>query len=159
MQALVSVIIPVYNVEKFLDRCVRSVLAQTYNNLEIILVDDGSPDRSGEMCDSLAKEDSRIVVFHKQNGGVSDARNYGTTHAKGEYITFVDSDDYVAPNYVEYLMSLITKYDADTSCCCLSRTMKPQIPEGSHIMFRIISPSCQFLANLQKCSNKKITFV
>lgn len=92
---LISVIVPVYNVEKFLSRCLNSILAQTYNNLEVILVDDGSTDNSGKICDDYALKDKRIRVIHKQNGGVSSARNMALSVAKGEYIGFVDSDDYI----------------------------------------------------------------
>ncbi|MCH5320896.1 MAG: glycosyltransferase, partial [Eubacterium sp.] len=91
----VSIIVPVYNVEKYLNRCVESIVKQTYTNLEIILVDDGSPDNCPAMCDAWAERDSRIKVIHKENGGVSSARNIGIDNADGDYISFVDSDDYV----------------------------------------------------------------
>ncbi len=100
---LISVIIPVYKVEEFLPECIESVMNQTYNNLEIILVDDGSPDNCPQICESYAKKDKRIKVLHKKNGGVSEARNVGLTVAIGEYITFIDSDDYVAEEYLEQL--------------------------------------------------------
>ena len=95
---LISVIVPVYKVEKYLDRCVESIVNQTYKNLEIILVDDGSPDNCPAMCDAWAKKDSRIKVIHKENGGLSDARNAGMRLASGEYICFVDSDDWMDRN-------------------------------------------------------------
>ena len=95
---LLSVIVPIYNVEPWLERCVRSILGQTYGNLEILLVDDGSTDGTGELCDALAKEDERICVLHKENGGTSAARNLGIDRARGEYLGFVDSDDYVEPD-------------------------------------------------------------
>lgn len=95
MEELVSVIIPVYKVEKYLERCVESVQKQTFQNLEIILVDDGSPDLCGAMCDEMAKTDPRIKVIHKNNGGLSDARNVGIEMASGNYIVFVDSDDWL----------------------------------------------------------------
>ena len=101
MTPLVSIIIPVYKVEEYLDECVKSVINQTYTNLEIILVDDGSPDRCPQMCDEWANRDDRICVVHKSNGGLSDARNAGMDVAKGEYISFVDSDDFVEPTYIE----------------------------------------------------------
>lgn len=110
---LVSVIVPVYKVEEYLRECVDSIINQTYKNLEIILVDDGSPDKCGEICDEYARDDSRVTVYHKENGGLSDARNYGMSRAHGEYITFVDSDDVIKENFVEALMRLIDKYDAD----------------------------------------------
>lgn len=117
MQPLVSVIIPIYNVEAYLQRCVASVRNQTYENLEIILVDDGSPDKCGSICDKLAGEDKRIVVIHKQNGGLSDARNHGLSVAKGEYIVFVDSDDYIAPFFVENLFDALVKTGSDVALC------------------------------------------
>ena len=95
-QGLISVVLPVYHTERYLDRCVTSVVNQTYSNLEIILVDDGSPDRCPQMCDEWAKKDSRIRVVHKQNAGLGMARNSGIEAATGEYICFFDSDDYVA---------------------------------------------------------------
>ena len=97
---LISVIVPVYQVEEYLDRCVQSIVDQTYTNLEIILVDDGSPDRCPQMCDEWAKRDSRIRVIHKENGGLSDARNAGMQAASGTYIAFVDSDDWVSERYI-----------------------------------------------------------
>lgn len=106
---LVSIIVPVYNILEYLPRCVRSITAQTYENLEIILVDDGSTDGTGQLCDSLSKEDARIRVFHKENGGSSSARNYGIAHAGGEYLGFVDSDDYVAPDMYERLVKALLK--------------------------------------------------
>lgn len=102
----ISVIVPVYNVEKWLDRCVASVVGQTYADFELLLVDDGSSDGCGNMCESWAKKDSRICVFHKPNGGLSDARNFGLEHARGAFITFIDSDDWVEPDYLSYLLSL-----------------------------------------------------
>lgn len=100
---LVSVIVPIYKVEPYLHRCVDSILSQTYINLEIILVDDGSPDNCGKICDEYAQKDNRVKVIHKKNGGLSDARNVAIDEATGEYITFVDSDDYIDICYVDYL--------------------------------------------------------
>ena len=113
MSELVSIIVPVYKTERFLQRCVRSLVAQDHGALDIVLVDDGSPDRSGTLCDELAETDSRIQVVHKQNGGSSSARNAGLAVAKGEYICFVDSDDYVAKDYVSTLLGLLQKHGAD----------------------------------------------
>lgn len=110
---LISVIVPVYNVEQYLSRCLESILAQSYSNLEIILVDDGSTDSSSSICDQVATRDQRITVIHKKNGGLSDARNEGLRIAKGDYITFIDSDDWVENNYVESLLNLQKKYGAD----------------------------------------------
>lgn len=113
MNELVSVIVPVYNVEKYLKKCVNSIINQTYKSLEIILVDDGSPDRSGALCDRLAEKDSRIRVIHKANGGVSTARNAGIEAATGEYICFVDSDDWLPENAIWDMVSLAEKEKAD----------------------------------------------
>lgn len=115
---LISVIVPCYNVEEYLPKCIDSIVGQTYKNLEIFLVDDGSPDNCGLICDEYANQDARITVIHKKNGGLSDARNVAIDVAKGEYITFVDSDDYVAIDYVESLYSLIIENDALMSITC-----------------------------------------
>lgn len=117
MDKKISVVIPVYNVEKYLKECLDSVLKQTYRNLEIILVDDGSKDNSGNICDEYAKKDNRIKVIHKKNGGLSDARNAGINIAKGEYITFLDSDDYIEEDMYEFLVKNIEKANADISIC------------------------------------------
>lgn len=114
-EPLISVIVPVYNVEKYLDKCVDSIVNQTYKNLEIILVDDGSPDNCPKMCDDWARKDKRIRVIHKKNGGLSDARNAGIDCANGKYLTFIDSDDYVDKDYIEYLYYLIKKNNSDMS--------------------------------------------
>ena len=102
---LVSIVIPVYNVEKYVEECVKSVLKQTYKDIEIILVVDGATDSSGEICDNLKKQDNRIVVIHKKNGGLSDARNVGIANAKGKYVCFIDSDDIVSDDYVQSMMN------------------------------------------------------
>lgn len=114
---MISVIVPVYNVEKYLDRCVKSILSQSFSDFELLLVDDGSPDRCGEMCDEYAKGDSRIKAFHKRNGGLSDARNFGIEKALSEYLMFVDSDDYIHEQMLETLHRLITENDADLAVC------------------------------------------
>lgn len=119
MEPLISIIIPVYNVKQYLKKCVDSVIAQSYSNLEIVLVDDGSTDGSGALCDSLGKQDSRITVFHKKNGGLSSARNYGIENSHGDYLGFVDSDDYIDFDMYEYLLSLIKRHNADVSGCDL----------------------------------------
>ena len=103
----VSIIVPVYNVEEYFEECIQSIISQTYTNIEIILVDDGSTDGSGRMCDEYAKQDPRIVVVHKENGGLSSARNAGLDVATGEYIQFIDSDDYIAPIMTEDLMQAV----------------------------------------------------
>ena len=108
---LISIIVPVYNVEDYLADCIDSILGQTYENIEIILVDDGSTDGSGSLCDILATRDKRIIVYHKTNGGLSDARNYGIDRLHGDYLTFIDSDDYVDKKYIETLYDMVSKYD------------------------------------------------
>lgn len=109
----ISVIVPVYKVEPYLDRCVKSLLVQTYSNITIILVDDGSPDRCPEMCDQYALQYDNVIALHKPNGGLSDARNYGVDHTENEWIVFVDSDDYVEPEYVETLVDLRNQFQAE----------------------------------------------
>ena len=110
---LVSIIVPIYKVEQYLRRCLDSIINQTYTNLEIILVDDGSPDNCPQICDEYAAKDKRIVVIHKENGGLSDARNVGLDISKGEYISFVDSDDWVSLDYINELYSSLIKVHAD----------------------------------------------
>ena len=117
MSDLISVIVPVYKVEPYLDACVTSIVNQTYQNLEIILVDDGSPDRCPAMCDAWAAKDSRIKVIHKENGGQGEARNYGILAATGRYIGFVDSDDLIAPQMYEALLAELIAKDADLIQC------------------------------------------
>lgn len=117
MSCLISIIVPVFNVEQYLEECICSILKQTYQNLELILVDDGSNDRSGEICDVYKEKDFRVKVFHKKNEGVSAARNVGLQNCKGKYITFVDSDDYVKKDYLEQLYLNLQKYQVDVSIC------------------------------------------
>ena len=124
MEDLITVIIPIYKVEEYLEKCLDSVINQTYTNLEIILVDDGSPDNCGNICDKYAKKDERIKVIHKENGGLSDARNVGIKNANGKYITFVDSDDYITKDYVGYLYSLIKEYNVKLAICGIKTIWK-----------------------------------
>lgn len=114
---LISIIVPVYKVERYLDKCVKSILSQTFTDFELILVDDGSPDQCGKMCDEYAKMDDRVKVIHKENGGISDARNAGIDIACGDFISFVDSDDYISRDMYEILYNLIKTYNADISMC------------------------------------------
>lgn len=138
-QRLISVIVPIYKVEDYLDKCVESILTQTYKNLEVWLVDDGSPDRCGEMCDEWAKKDSRIKVIHKPNGGLSDARNAAIDVANGEWILCVDSDDYISVDCIETLAKLALENDAECSVIqplefeegC---TTKPSEADGIEVM-------------------------
>lgn len=117
MEDLVSIIIPVYQVEKYLEKCLESVINQTYKKIEVILIDDGSKDNSGKICDEYAQKDKRIIVIHKNNEGVSKARNVGIECAKGTYITFVDSDDFIHKDYIEKLYELCKHNNADLSIC------------------------------------------
>lgn len=109
----VSVIVPLYKAEKYIHRCVDSILAQTFTDWELLLIDDGSPDRSGEICDEYARKDNRIRVFHKKNGGVSSARNLGLDNMRGEYVTFVDADDWIDSNNASVCMSIIATNQLD----------------------------------------------
>lgn len=130
MDALISVIIPVYRVERYLNRCVESVVSQSYRNLEIILVDDGSPDQCGEMCDAWAEKDRRIRVIHKRNGGLSDARNAGIRAAAGEYLVFVDSDDYIAKEMIERLLLAAKNADTPMAICNVYCIDEHDVPTG-----------------------------
>lgn len=129
MQPLISVIIPVYKVEAYLCPCVESVLAQTYQNIEIILVDDGSPDNCPRICDEYAASDPRIRVIHKENGGLSSARNAGIEAAKGEFLAFLDSDDLWSPLFLERLYQAIAETDADFAVCQFQRFQGGTVPE------------------------------
>ena len=113
----VSIIVPVYNVEKYIEKCLNSLISQSYKNIEIILIDDGSKDNSGKICDTYKRKDSRIKVVHKENAGVSEARNSGIQKATGEYLCFVDADDFVMNDYVEYMYQLIVKESSDIAIC------------------------------------------
>ena len=151
---LVSVIVPVYKVEPYLDRCVASILAQTYPNLEVILVDDGSPDNCPALCDAWAQRDARIRVIHKKNGGQSDARNVGLDAASGAYISFVDSDDYIAENFIETLYDLLHEYHTDISAVHwkLVYADAPEVPAPlspeTLRSFRVLMPSGSFLRRI-----------
>jgi len=118
---LISIIVPVYKVEQYLHRCVDSILSQTYDNFELILIDDGSPDGCPAICDEYTKNDSRVHVIHQVNQGLAEVRNVGVKQAHGEYIAFIDSDDFVSPNYIETLYSGVVDYDADISICSFSK--------------------------------------
>jgi len=113
MNPLISIIVPIYNVEHYLPTCIRSILQQTYSNLEIILIDDGSPDKCGAICEQYKKQDRRVKVIHKKNGGLSSARNAGLDICKGEYISFIDSDDFVSPLFIEMFYNAAVELNAD----------------------------------------------
>lgn len=137
---LISVVVPVYNVEQYLNRCVNSILNQTYKNIEIILVDDGSPDNSPAICDDLCKKYENIKVIHKKNGGLSSARNAGIVASRGEYISFIDSDDFVDRGFIERLYSLIMEYDADLSMLAYQevtpKTEIRSVPREEEIVYK-----------------------
>lgn len=128
---MISIIIPVFNVENYVGKCIESVLNQTYRNLQIILVDDGSTDSSGQICEEYAKKDSRILCFHKENGGLSDARNFALDKAKGKYISFIDSDDFVSKKYIDILYNNLVESDADISICNFIRINEGDLPTES----------------------------
>ena len=130
---IVSIIVPIYKVEQYMDECITSIVNQTYSNIEIILVDDGSPDNCPRKCDDWGKADERVVVYHKKNGGLSDARNYGIEVAKGEFIMFVDSDDYIAREMVEKLYSSIIDSDADIVGCKINTVTNGVVSEYDKI--------------------------
>lgn len=119
---MISVIVPIYNAEKYLHRCIKRILAQDYTDYELLLIDDGSIDNSATICDEFAKYDNRIRVFHKENGGVSSARNWGLDKAIGEYIMFVDSDDYMLPGMLEVMLSTLESKKADLVICGTTET-------------------------------------
>lgn len=120
-EMLVSVIVPAYNVEKYIDKCMRTLLGQTYRNIEIILIDDGSTDNTPRICDEYAKRDNRIKVYHQENKGQADARNFALTVARGSHIVYADSDDYLSLNCIEKLVWLSQKYNADIVQCCAQK--------------------------------------
>lgn len=154
---LISVIVPVYNVKPYLSECVNSVLRQSYNKFELILVDDGSADGSGEMCDKFSEDDERIKALHIKNGGPSSARNAGVKAAKGEYISFVDSDDMVSEDYLKVLYENAVNFDADVSMCRYvtfkngeqpdepNKENKPSLQdkEGMYNLLTEIGPQCR----------------
>ncbi|KAB7789542.1 glycosyltransferase family 2 protein [Bifidobacterium leontopitheci] len=140
---LVSVIVPVYGVEQYLDRCIKSIVSQTYSNLEIILVDDGSPDGCPRMCDDWASRDTRIKVVHKVNGGLASARNAGLESMTGDLVTFIDSDDWVEPDYVSSLHQWMTEHQTEAAMCstCI------EYDDGRSIKERPATPSGRWNAD------------
>ena len=127
-RCLVSIIIPVYNVKEYLKECVESCITQSYDNIEIVLVDDGSTDGSGKICDEFSSKYERIKCIHKKNGGLSDARNYGIENSSGDYVMFVDSDDLISNNIVEELLTLIVDNRADVSVCGIAHFTDGTMP-------------------------------
>lgn len=131
MEPLISVIVPIYNVEPYVRRCVDSLLAQSYRNLELFLVDDGSTDGSGRICDAYAARDARVRVIHKKNGGLSDARNAALDVMQGDYVAFVDGDDWVSPYYVANLYKALKKVDADIAVSCFEEVFEGKAVQTS----------------------------
>ena len=119
----ISVIVPAYNVEKYLDRCIKSILDQKFDDFEVLLIDDGAQDSTSQICDKYATLDSRVKTYHKENGGLSDARNYGLDRMSGEYVTFIDSDDYIADNMLEEMLNL-TSERSNAIAPCLKRVAR-----------------------------------
>lgn len=152
---IISVIVPVYKVEAYLDRCVQSILDQTYTDFELILVDDGSPDNCGTMCDAWAKKDSRIRVIHKENGGLSDARNAGIDIARGQYLSFVDSDDYIHPKMLEALYAGVTEHSLPVSVCGYTETEGEPLPEPSDLE-AVVWNAQEFY--LERCVNATVAW-
>ena len=135
----VSIVVAIYKSEKFLDKLIESIINQTYKNLEVILVDDGSPDSSGEICDRFAAHDERLHVIHKKNGGACEARNVGISHCTGRYLSVIDGDDWLAPDYVEYLVNLMKMPDVDMAMTDCIFTTRDQVQNNEdHI--KIIDP-------------------
>lgn len=146
MNNLISIIVPIYNVELFLRKCIDSIKNQSYKNIEIILVDDGSPDNCGKFCDEYKQKDNRIKVVHKKNGGLSEARNYGIEIATGDYILFVDSDDYIANNMCQILLEKAQQYKADIVSCNLEEVFE----DGSYkISKQDLNTNVQVFSNLE----------
>ena len=167
---LVSIIVPIYKVESYLRRCLDSVISQTYVNLEIILVDDGSPDNCPQICDEYAEKDKRVVVIHKKNGGLSDARNAGLDICKGEYISFVDSDDWIDEKYIEILFNLLQTERADIAiinhqqfyddnCLLPEPAFEDAVYDGRAALKKlIVAPTIQLILSWGKLYKKELFF-
>ena len=159
MNSLVSIIVPIYKVEPYLQRCLDSIVNQTHTNLDIILVDDGSPDNCAKICDEYAAKDKRITVIHKQNGGLSDARNAGLDISKGEYVSFVDSDDWIANTYIEQLLKAVKDNNAEVAICNYLKTEQSydlKINNVKHPKYEILYPKS---AVKKLWSQERIIFV
>ena len=137
---LVSVVVPVYNVEKYVEKCLKSLMGQSYGALEIIVVDDGSTDGSGAICDEMAAGDKRVRVFHKKNGGLSSARNYGIKRAKGEYVCLVDSDDWVKRDFVKKMVGEAVREGADVAVCGYNDEVpREEVLTGEEVTVRLLT--------------------
>ena len=166
IRPIISVVVPVYNVEKYLEKCVKSICQQTFKEIEIVLVDDGSKDNSGKLCDELAKVDDRIKVVHKNNGGLSDARNVGIKVAAGDFIGLVDSDDYVASDMYEILYRNLIREHADVAVCtaysCYEDKVLPyqkagyETMSGIEFLGRTLSGDCVIVSACCKLYKKKL---
>jgi glycosyltransferase involved in cell wall biosynthesis len=144
---LVSIIVPIYDVEKYISKCVDSILKQTYKDLEIILVDDGSRDNCPKICDEYASNDNRIQVIHKKNGGLSDARNAGLNKANGKYVAFIDSDDYIHEQYIELLMDSMLRDNADIAVCGFEKVYS-YVPLGRDQSYKTLEINTKTLTNI-----------
>lgn len=153
MEEKITIIVPVYNVELYLERCVDSILAQSHRNLEVILVDDGSPDNSGAICDAYAAKDPRVSVIHKPNGGLSDARNAGLEVATGEIVGFCDSDDFMHPDMVRELHAMMTAHDADIAQCSIRSVTDSTMPDPGD------DPAVRVMTGLETLGRLYTTYV
>ena len=156
---LISVIVPVYKVEKYLCQCIDSILSQTFSDFELFLVDDGSPDNCGKICDEYAKKDSRIIVIHKANGGLSDARNVAIDVAKGDFLTFIDSDDYVSENHLESLYTALKDTDSDMAVANITSFSDEKIDEEFYKPVesrKVLSGKEVFSTIYQPCAQAKL---
>lgn len=151
---LISIIIPVYNVEKYLNKCIESVVKQTFKNLEIILIDDGSTDSSGNICDEWKMKDERIIVIHKENGGVSSARNAGLDIAQGEYVGFVDSDDYIDNQMYEVLLKQTQKFNTELSFCNFFDVDEKGKKESSNMEYKCILTKKEVMSGMFQNNNE-----
>lgn len=155
----ISVIVPVYNVEKYLRKCVDSIITQTFEDLEIILVDDGSKDSSGKICDEYAAKDERIIVIHKENGGLSSARNAGIEKAQSSYLGFVDSDDYIAENMYEKLYNMAISNDADLVMCDLYHCYEGKTPEKNSCIEKYVLNTEEAIKTVLEAKKTSVTAV
>lgn len=157
---LISVIVPIYDVEKYLKICIDSILKQTYGNIEIILIDDGSPDGCPKICDEYKKKDARVIVIHKENGGLSDARNTGLRIAKGEYVTFVDSDDYLNLNFLSIMYNKIEELGSDIAFCDYMSVDESSLKQFSYTQGNSVTMSnVECLTNVYRPRKHGMSFV
>lgn len=146
LKPLISVIVPIYNTQDYLARCIDSIREQTYSNIEILLVNDGSTDKSPDICDNYRLMDKRISVIHKKNGGISDARNHGLDAAKGEYVTFIDSDDFIHPKFIKFLLYHCLKNDCEIGACGLYKGSGEEFIDSIRPCTKLYSKTEAFLS-------------